>query len=216
MVIMGRLLIILLFSVSFLAAGLAQEKEPYMQLSGMVKSNANDPVPFVHVIVKSSQRNTVSDQNGIYTIIVEPHDTVFFSSIGYKRVKVVMPSNLSSRHLLRDIYMDVDTVMLKNVVIFPWKTYAEFKTAVLNAELPHQEELEAAQINIALIQTQIWMSYSNTPNMNFRNVMMQQFERNATRGQSPYYPILDVMRWTQFIKALKNGDFKRKKSVRNY
>lgn len=213
---MSRLLYILLFSFSFLAAGLAQEKEPYMQLSGMIKSTADEAVPYVHVIVKGSQRSTVSDQNGIYTIIVEPHDTVFFSSIGYKRVKAVMPPTLSTRHLFRDIHMDVDTVMLKNVVIFPWKTYAEFKTAVLNAELPHQEELEAAQINIALIQAQIWMSYSNTPNMNFRNVMMQQFERNATRGQSPYYGILDVMKWAQFIKALKNGDFKRKKSVRNY
>jgi hypothetical protein len=213
---MGRLLFILFFLVYSLAAGLAQEKDSYMQLSGMIKSNVDEAVPYVYVIVKGSQRSTVSDQNGIYTIIVEPRDTVFFSSIGYKRVKAVMPATLASRHLLRDIRMDVDTIMLKNVVIFPWKTYAEFKTAVINAELPHQEELEAAQINIALIQTQIWLSYSNSPNMNFRNVMMQQFERNVTRGQSPYYGILDVMRWTQFIKAIKNGEFKRKKSVRNY
>ncbi|NJK93638.1 MAG: hypothetical protein HC905_00775 [Bacteroidales bacterium] len=82
---------------------------------------------------------------------------------------------------------------------------------MLNAELPSHKEMEAAQLNIAIIQTQILFSYSNTPNMNFRNVMMQQFEKNRTYGQSPYYPIFDVMAWSKFIKALKNGEFKRKK-----
>ncbi|NJO69160.1 MAG: hypothetical protein HC830_07660 [Bacteroidetes bacterium] len=196
---------------SFFLAGLAQEKEQYIQLSGMVKNDLNDAIPFVHVYVKKSERSTVSDQNGLYTIIVEPSDTVIFSNIGFKRVKIAIPPTLSTRHMVREVRMDVDTVMLNTVMIFPWKTYAEFKTAVLNAELPSHKEMEAAQLNIAIIQTQILFSYSNTPNMNFRNVMMQQFEKNRTYGQSPYYPIFDVMAWSKFIKALKNGEFKRKK-----
>lgn len=213
---MSRLIIIFVIVFLFPAALLAQEKELYMQLSGMIKNDLNEPVPYAYVVVKKNQRSTVSDHNGLYTIIVEPNDTVYFSSIGYKRVRVTLPPQMTSRHLLRDVYMEVDTVMLKTVVIFPWKTYAEFKTAVINTELPAQEEMEAAQLNIALIQTQILLSYSNTPNMNFRNVMMQQYEKNMTKGQTPYYGVLDVMKWAQFIKALKNGEFKRKKSVRKY
>ena len=208
---MSKYLLTLVFLVSFLATGLAQEQEPYMQLSGMIKNDLNDPIPFVHVIVKKSERSTVSDQNGLYTVIVEPRDTVLFSCVGYKLFKMVMPSTLNSRHLTREVRMEIDTVMLNTVVIFPWKTYAEFKNAVINTEMPVNKELEAAQLNIAIIQTQILLSYSNTPNMNFRNIMMQQFEKNRTYGQSPYYGILDVMQWAKFIKALKNGEFKRKK-----
>lgn len=208
---MSRYLLICVFLTSFLTAGLAQERENYMQLSGMIKDYGNDPIPFVHVIVKNSQRSTVSDHNGLYTIIVEPRDTVYFSCVGYKLLKLSIPPAGSPRHINREIHMEVDTVMLKAVVMFPWKTYAEFRNAVLNTDLPAQEELEAAQMNIALIQTQVLLSYSNTPNMNFRQVMMQQFERNRTYGQSPYYGILDVMAWSKFIKALKNGEFKRKK-----
>jgi hypothetical protein len=122
-----------------------------------------------------------------------------------------MPASPVNRHINREIRMEIDTVMLKNIVIFPWKTYAEFKNAVVNSELPANEEMEAAQLNIALIQTQVLFNNSNSPNANFRNVMMQQFEKNRTYGQSPYYGILDVMAWSKFIRALKNGEFKRKK-----
>jgi hypothetical protein len=122
-----------------------------------------------------------------------------------------MPATAAIRHLNREVKMEIDTVMLKNVVIFPWKTYSEFKNAVLNTELPAHEDLEAAQLNIAIIQTQILLNNTNTPSANFRNIMMQQFERNRTYGQTPYYSILDVMAWSKFIRALKNGEFKRKK-----
>lgn len=208
---MSRWFLIFIFLFPFLAKTLAQEQEPYMQLSGMVKNDLNDPIPFVHVIVKQSERSTVSDQNGLYTIIVEPRDTVFFQCVGYKLKKIVMPPTIATRHINREIRMDVDTVMLNTVVIFPWKTYAEFKNAVINTELPKNKDMEAAQMNIALIQTQVLLSYSNTPNMNFRNVMMQQFEKNRTYGQAPYYAIFDAMAWSRFIRALKNGEFKRKK-----
>jgi hypothetical protein len=208
---MKRLLLLGISLFSYLLATYAQDNEPYMQLSGMVKNDLNDPIPFVHIISKKTQRNTVSDQNGLYTVIVQPMDTVYFSCIGYKRKKVAMPQTLASKHLIRDIHMDVDTIMLNQIVIFPWKNYAEFKAAVLNVELPHQEEMEAAEINIAIMQAQILLHDSNTPNGNFRQVMMQQFERNRTIGQIPYNGLLDPLAWVKFIKALKNGDFKRKK-----
>lgn len=181
-----------------------------MQLSGMVKNELNDPIAYVHIYSIKTQRNTVSDLNGLYTIIAEPRDTVYFSCVGYKRMRITTPLTLTSRHLLKDIHMEVDTIMLNKIVIFPWKNYAEFKAAVLNAELPHQEEMEAAEINIAIMQTQILLHSNNTPNGNFRQVMMQQFERNRTMGQIPYNGLLDPLAWVKFIKALKNGDFKRK------
>lgn len=208
---MARYLFIIAALFTFLASGWAQEKEPYIQLSGMVKTDLNDAIPYVSIIAKKTERSTVSDPNGLYTIIVEPQDSVFFSCVGFKRLVITIPANPGSKHLVREVKMEIDTVMLKNVMIFPWKTYSEFKTAVINAELPSHTEMEAAQMNIALIQTQILLAYSHTPSMNFRNIMLQQFEKNRTYTQSPYYPIFDVVAWTKFIKALKNGEFKRKR-----
>jgi hypothetical protein len=208
---MTRYLFIIPVLFLFLASGRAQEKELYIQLSGMVKTDLNDPIPYVSIIAKKTERSTVSDPNGLYTVIVEPLDSVFFSCVGYKRLVMTIPANLGSKHLVREVKMEIDTIMLHNVIIFPWKTYSEFKTAVLNAELPAHTEMEAAQMNIAIIQTQILLAYNHTPSMNFRNIMLQQFEKNRTYGQAPYYPIFDVVAWTKFIKALKNGEFKRKR-----
>ena len=53
--------------------------------------------------------------------------------------------------------------------------------------------------------------FGPSPNINFREVMKQQYNQLYTAGQTPYYTIFDPMRWAKFFDAVKRGDFKQDK-----
>lgn len=210
MAFMKKIIIISALVMGYAVVGMAQQSDLYVQLSGTVKNDLNDPVPYVHVNSLKNNRNAISDQNGRFTIIVEPRDTVTFYCLGFQKEKLVMPASFTARHVLQDVKLKTDTVMLAEVDIFPWKTYGEFKEAVVHMELPDQKEMEYAAKNIALIQTQIRIHTSATPNMNFRQALQNHYERNMMMGQYRSISLLNPIAWAKFIKALKNGDFKRK------
>jgi hypothetical protein len=143
--------------------------------------------------------------------VVQPSDTVLFSHIGYKPTIHVIPDSLLLDQYPSDIFMVSDTFKLAEVKIFPWKTYEEFKEAFIAQEMPTDDEQRAMK-NIALIKTQIKVNdFSSTPNMNFREVMKQQYNQLYYEGQYPYYTVFDPLRWAEFFDAIKRGDFKRDK-----
>lgn len=193
-------------------------QEVLVQWTGVVRNDLLQPIPFAHIIVKKDFRGTVSDPQGMFTIITFPRDTMFISCVGYKPRKVPVP-NLSyedSKHYIRDIIMEEDTIMLSEVVIFPWKTYKEFKDAFMALELP-EDDMQRAYHNIAVLQEQIYSAYANrtaTPNTNFRDMARARTDRMMTYGHMyPTYSITNPIAWAQFFQALRSGEFKKKENT---
>ena len=108
----------------------------------------------------------------------------------------------------------VDTGTTENLTVHGFflrsDTPAPLDTALeFVLDLPDDDE-QRAYHNIALIKTQIKMNeFGPSPNINFREVMKQQYNQLYTAGQTPYYTIFDPMRWAKFFDALKRGDFKQ-------
>jgi CarboxypepD_reg-like domain len=179
-----------------------------VQFSGMVRDLQHKPLPNVNIIILTERRGTTSDQRGMFSFVVRPSDTILFSHMGHKGTMHVIPDSLGGQQYPADIFMVSDTFQLAEVRIYPWKTYHEFKEAFLALELPDDDE-QRAYHNIALIKTQIKMNdFGPSPNINFREVMKQQYNQLYTAGQTPYYTIFDPMRWAKFFDAIKRGDFK--------
>jgi hypothetical protein len=131
--------------------------------------------------------------------------------MGHKGTIHIIPDSLGGQQYPADIFMVSDTFQLAEVRIYPWKTYQEFKEAFLALDLPDDDEERAYQ-NIALIKTQIKTNRDGlgpSPNINFREVMKQEYNQLYTAGQSPYYTIFDPLRWAKFFESLKNGDFRQ-------
>ena len=105
--------------------------------------------------------------------------------------------------------------MLDEVVIFPWKTYEEFKDAFMALDLP-EDDMQRAYRNIAVIQEQIYHAIANrsaSPTANFRDVMASRHNRMMTYGHLyPTYSITNPLAWARFFSALKNGEFKKKET----
>ena len=183
----------------------------------MIRNELLEPIPFAHIVVKKDYRGTVSDPTGMFTIITYPRDTLFVSCMGYKLRKIPVPdiSYEESKHYIRDIIMEEDVIALSEVVIFPWKTYKEFKDAFMALELP-EDDLKRAYRNIAIVQEQIYNAIANrtaSPTANFRDMMASQTNRMMTYGHMyPTYSIANPMAWAQFFQALRNGEFKKKEN----
>lgn len=184
-------------------------EDDLIQFSGIIRNLQHVPLPNVNIIVMNDRRGTTADQRGMFSLVVRPNDSILFSHIGYKSTMHIIPDSLEGKQYPADIFMVGDTFKLAEVRIYPWKTYQEFKEAFLALDLPDDDE-QRAYHNIALIKTQIRVNKGGpNPNINFREVMKQEYNQLYTAGQYPYYTIFDPLRWAKFFEALKRGDFKQ-------
>jgi hypothetical protein len=186
------------------------QREKLIQLSGVIRNEYLQPIQYAHIIVQNKNRGTISDMHGMFSFVVEPLDTITFTAVGFKRVALIIPDTLTRYHLSVDIYMETDTIWIEEVVILPWKTYAEFREAFLSLELP-DNDLKRAYRNIALINTQIY--YPNkepNPELNYQYMLKDQYNQLYSKGQVPYYSIFNPLAWVEFFKYIEEGRFKNK------
>ena len=206
--------------IAFVLAGFPtlQAQEMLVQWTGVVRNDLLQPIADAHVIVQKDWRGTSSDQQGMFTIITFPSDTLLISCMGYKPRKIPVPnfSYYDSKHYIKDIILEEDVIALSEVVIFPWRTYKEFKDAFMALELP-EDDLQRAYHNIAVLQEQIYNYIAKrpaSPTANFRDAMNSRTNRMMTYGHMyPTYAITNPMAWAQFFQALRNGEFKKKENT---
>ena len=192
-------------------------QEILIQWTGVVRDELLQPIPYANIIVQRDFRGTVSDNQGMFTIITFPRDTLIISCMGYKPIKISAPNITfsDSKHYIKDIILREDPIMLSEIVIFPWKTYREFKEAFISLELP-EDDLQRAYRNISILQEQIYNAINNrqaTPNSNFRDAMNSRTNRIMNYGHMyPMYSITNPIACAQFFQALRNGEFKQKEN----
>ncbi|HEX7494499.1 MAG TPA: carboxypeptidase-like regulatory domain-containing protein, partial [Bacteroidales bacterium] len=115
-------IVFFIFSISAIY-GQTNEKERYIQVSGIITDESYMAVPGVAVVSKKFKKGTVSERSGIYSITSTPGDTIFFRAVGFKRYHTIIPETFEERHCEVDISLEVDTIQIKEVNIMPWKNY---------------------------------------------------------------------------------------------
>lgn len=183
----------------------------YVQVSGIVVTGEKlNPVPFVNVVEKQSGRGTSSDYYGFFSFVAIPGDTIVFSSIGYKKSEYIIPDTLTGqKYSLIQTIME-DTIMLAEYKVYPWPSREQFKDAFLNTDIPN-DDLTRAQNNLdeevlAFKQE----AYPAGGSLNFKWQMDKVKSQLYYKGQAPPNNLLNPIAWGKFIKAWKDGDFKRK------
>jgi hypothetical protein len=188
------------------------ERERFIQMSGIVTDEESKPVSNVSIISIKLRRGTISEKSGIYSIISIPGDTILFRSLGYKKTHVIIPSSFESRNFTFDIVLYPDTIPIADVIILPWKTYAEFIKA-MTEEHPEKPEIKNMYENIE----SIYISLANTsgvkisPEAGYRYAMQQNANMLITRNQYPVNNLLNPFAWSKFFNGVKNGLFKNQK-----
>jgi hypothetical protein len=189
-----------------------QSIEKYVQVSGIITDASYRPVAGVTVVSKKLRKGIISEKSGIYSITSTTGDTIFFRALGFKRYHTIIPENFEQRHCEVDIILDVDTILIKEVNVLPWKNYGEFIKDVTR-EKPVDPMIDNMNDNIASIYVAIanQSNYKISPEAGYKYAMEQNFGAMATRGQYPINNLLNPFAWSKFIHGIKNGLFKNQK-----
>lgn len=205
-----------LFALYLPHASSQEINEKLVQFSGVVvTADSLNAVAFTHITVKNSKRGTVSDNFGYFSFVAHKTDTVLFSAMGYKTATFIIPDTITKQRYSLIQIMTSDTLTLPVAYIVPWPTYEEFKEAFLNLDIP-DDDLEIARKN--LNGDKIRMYADRMPmdgRMNYNNYIQNQTSKLYYFGQQQPISILDPFAWARFIKAWKEGKFKKKEYKEN-
>jgi hypothetical protein len=201
------------FTLCFLAVdGQTNEKERFVQVSGIITDESYRAVPGVAVISKKLHRGTISERTGIYSITSMPGDTIIFRALGFKRYHTIIPVSYEERHCNVDIVLGIDTIPIEEITILPWKSYNDFLKDITK-ERPVDPIIENMNDNLA----SIYVAMSNQTGVRisgeagYRYAMEQNFSAMSTRNQYPINNLLNPFAWAKFISGIKNGLFKNQK-----
>jgi len=194
---------------------MAQEKSRLIQVNGFITDADRNPVGRATVLSKKIRKGAISEQNGIYSLISIPGDTVLVNALGYKRVMFAVPAEVEGKLYEKDIVLVSDTISIEGVSVFPWKTYGEFKKEFLANQAKISPQIQNMYDNLASIQTTMEStpSYRSSPQAGYRMAMQQVANANYTRGQMPMNNLINPFAWAKFFSGIKNGLLKNEKSA---
>ncbi len=187
------------------------KKNNLIQFSGVVvEGDSLNPVPYTSIIVKNAHRGTISDYFGYYSFVAAKGDTIEFSAIGFGSAQYVIPDTLSSTIYSLIQVLRRDTIYLKTAEVFPWPSKEEFKQAFLNLDIKDDDIARASRnMERADVKEQM-IGMAMDASLNYKYSTQQYQSRLYYAGQYPPNNLLNPIAWAKFIKAWKNGDFKKK------
>jgi hypothetical protein len=203
-------LLLLLFLPSLLKA---QDNDANLvQFSGItITTDSLNAVAMVKITIKNTKRGTTSDMLGYFSFVAHKSDTILFNALGYKPASFIIPDTITkSRYSLIQL-LTGDTLTLSAAYIFPWPTLEDFKYAFLNTKAP-DDDLERARKNLDPDEIMFRIqSYPMDARENYNNYIENQTSKLYYFGQQQPFNIFNPFAWAQFIKAWKDGEFKRKR-----
>lgn len=182
-----------------------------VQFSGaVVTGDSLHPVAFTHIIDHNTGFGTISDYYGYFSFVARKGDTISFSAIGFKKGSFIIPDTIRNNRYAMFQVMATDTIYLNATVIYPWPTKEQFKEAFLNLDIP-DDDLEIARKNLDRYELYVRaVAMPMDGSMNYRNYNDQTVGKLYYAGQTQPINLLNPFAWAQFIKAWKDGKFKRK------
>ena len=94
--------------------------------------------------------------------------------------------------------------------VYPWPSAPDFKKAFLALQLP-EDDITRADRNMARSDSKERMTgMAMDASLNYKYSMQQYQSKLYYAGQLPPNNLLNPIAWAKFIKAWKNGDFKKK------
>lgn len=186
-------------------------KHDLVQFSGVVvEGDSLRPIPYTSIIVQNSHRGTVSDFFGYFSFVAQEGDTIEFSAIGFNDAFFIIPDTLTNNKYSLIQVLKADTVSLALTEVYPWPTKEQFKKAFLALQLP-EDDIIRADRNMARADVKERMTgMAMDASLNQKYNMQQYQSKLYYAGQLPPNNLLNPIAWAKFIKAWKNGDFKKK------
>ncbi len=188
-------------------AAYSQIEKPLVQFSGVIYDlDSNTVVPYVAIKNVSNHNNAfAANYKGYFSFVLQEGDTVIFSSIGYKKLEMVIPSNLKERKYTAIIKLQSDNIQLPMVRVFPWASYDEFKRDFLTMKFA-DDDLEIAMKNVSKkslreLSANLPRDGQENNGMSFNNLHQALGNKNMVQTN----PLLNPLAWAALIKQISEG-----------
>ena len=186
-------------------------KDSVVQLYGIVMTaDSLVGVPAVSIMVRGQNRGTITNNQGVFSIVVLKGDVVEFTHVSYKPKTVIIPLNLEGNQYSVVQLMVQDTVYLPATIIKARPSRQQFERDFVKLKVT-DDDIEVARQNNSAAKRRVLMQ--STPgdageatSLQFRNIA----NKATYQGQIPPQNIFNPAAWAEFIKAWKRGDYKRK------
>jgi hypothetical protein len=186
-------------------------KDSVVQLYGVVMTaDSLQALPSVSVMVKGQNRGTVTNNQGVFSIVVLKGDAIEFSSVGFKPKTVIVPKNIEGNQYSVLQLMVTDTIFLAATIIKSRPTREQIERDFINTKVP-DDNLEIARQNNDEGRRRLLMaSLPRDGKEAASSYLSKQSAKYYYAGQAPPQNIFNPFAWADFIKSWKRGDFKKK------
>lgn len=186
-------------------------KDSVVQLYGIVMTaDSLQGIPAVSITIKGSNRGTISNNQGVFSIVVLKGDVIEFSHVSYKHKVITIPKNLQGNQYSIVQLMVEDTFYLPATIIRPRPSPEQFERDFANTKVP-DDDIEIARQNNSAAQRRILLQSTPGDGGEATSLQFRNIARKASyAGQVPPMNIFNPAAWAEFIKAWKRGDFKNK------
>jgi hypothetical protein len=190
-------------------------KDSVVQLYGIVMTaDSLKGLEGVSVVVKNQNRGTISNDKGVFSIVVLKGDEIEFTSIGFKAKTVFIPKDLQGNQQSIIQLMVTDTVYLPATIIKARVTPQQFERDFMNNPVA-DDNIAVARKNNDVATRRILVANLPSDGREASNQYLRQASTKAYySGQIAPQNIFNPFAWSEFIKAWKRGDYKRKSTYR--
>ncbi len=205
------LLFFTVFTPNIVKAQFETFKDSVVQLYGVIMTaDSLKGLPAVSVVIKGQGRGTISNADGVFSIVALKGDNIEFTSIGYKPVKIQIPRDLvGNQHSVIQL-MVTDTIYLPATIIKPRPTREQFERDFINNQIP-DDQLATARNNTSASTRRLLLATLPQDGREASTQYMRQYSQKlAYTGQIAPQNIFNPFAWAEFIKAWKRGDYKKK------
>jgi hypothetical protein len=186
-------------------------RDSVVQLFGIVMTaDSLEGIPAVSIAIKGQNRGTMTNDKGVFSIVVLKGDVVEFTHISYKSKIVTIPRNLEGNQYSIVQLMVADTVYLPATIIRPRPTPEQFARDFVNSTVS-DDNIELARKNNSEAKRRVLMRSTPGAGSEATQIQFQKAANKATyNGQIPPMRIFDPAAWSEFIESWKRGDYKKK------
>lgn len=186
-------------------------RDSVVQLFGVIMTaDSLVGIPAVSVTVKGTNRGTLTNNDGVFSIVALKGDIIEFTHVSYKPKTIEVPRNIDGNQYSVIQLMVADTVYLPATIIRARPTPEQFARDFVNTKVP-DDNIEIARRNTSAATRRALMQVTPGDGGEATRIQFNKIANKAVyQGQTPPMNIFNPAAWADFIQAWKRGDFKNK------
>jgi hypothetical protein len=189
----------------------AQKERPIVQFSGFaMSSDSMVGIPFAHLGLRGTTRGGLARADGFFSFAVHEADTLYFTSIGYKPVTYIVPTNVEDNKLSTIVLMDKGDYIFHDVYIYYWGSRENFPKAFRDARPSKDLDTRAMENTDRTLLSALGEQLPIDGGVAAQRYMQTRAVQASYYHQQAPQNIFNPLAWAEFIRALKRGDFKKK------